>query len=90
MVGKLEKKTANLLDRFGRAIEEGDSIFDYEPNSWLVDDAAIESFFQPKCRPINYENVMKKHGSVIQAFLEEIGLNLSECPAWEDYFFNRS
>lgn len=85
-----KKQTAGGLARFGRPVGDVESVFDYEPESWLTDDASIEAFFQPGCRTLSYEAAMEEHGSVVPAFLEAIGLDPSECPPWQEYWRNRS
>lgn len=85
-----KKQTAGALAKFGRPVGDVESVLDYELSSWLADDASIEAFFQPGCQTLCYEAAMEKHGSVVPAFLEAIGLDPSECPPWQEYWRNRS
>ena len=65
-------------------------IFDLGENSWLVDHEAIRAFWGNRCSFLSYEDAMAKHGSVIPAFLAEIGLDPGACPGWDRFFMNSS
>jgi len=68
----------------------GSGVLDLGPESWLVDHDAIRAFWGNRCAFLDYEDAMAKHGSVIPAFLAEIGLDPGVCPDWGDYYLNSS
>lgn len=78
------RQTSTLFANFGHRRRSVTSIFDYGPDSWLVDDRAIEAFF-PECRPLSYEDAIDGNGSVLPVFLEALGLRPQECPPWDAY-----
>ncbi len=67
-----------------------DTIFDFSGDSWLVDDVALQNFFLPDTCVLSYEVVCSQWGSVIPAFLNELGLNLTKCPDWNSFWENRT
>lgn len=66
----------------------GQGIFDVSPKSWLVDHAAIRTFWGDQGRFLSYEEAMGPKGSVIPALLERIGLDPASAPPWDDVFLN--
>ena len=85
-----KRQTANILGIVGRPDNRVNSIFNYDPNSWLLDNEALKKFFQPNGRFLSYEDELGKHGNVIPAFLMELGIPLDNCPPWQDIWANRS
>lgn len=65
-------------------------IFDFSPQSWLVDHAAIRAFWGSRGTFIDYEQATSSHGSVIPAFLSAAGLNPELCPPWDKFYLNSS
>ncbi|MCB1497298.1 MAG: hypothetical protein KDJ86_16050 [Bauldia sp.] len=66
------------------------SIFDFSPESWLVQHEEIRSFFGPRGSYLRYEEEVARMGSVIPAFLESLGLDPCDCPEWRSLRLNRS
>jgi len=67
-----------------------ESIFDFSPNTWLLNDDAIRNFFHPNGCSLSYDDAIEEYDNVIPVFLKELGLILSACPPWEDVWYNRS
>lgn len=68
----------------------GQGIADLSETSWLVDHDAIRRFWNGRCTLLSYEEAVARHGSVIPAFLEAIGLDPARCPAWVGVHMNSS
>ncbi len=66
------------------------TIFDFSPDSWMLDDDAIKDFFHPNGHSFSYDDAIEKHGNVIPVFLKELGLTVSACPSWENIWYNRT
>ena len=65
-------QTNDLFRSFGVAAGK-DSLFDYSGQSWLLDDRSIEEFFG-RSHVLQYEAIMRNHGSVIEPFIDFLGL----------------
>ena len=85
-----KKQTAKLFQQFGAMENRKDSIFNYEMDSWLLDYKALAAFFQPNGRILSYGEELKNFGSVIPAFLRELGFSPDECPPWQDVWANKT
>lgn len=97
-VGFFREKTdwlrswAAQLERRGlvRAGQSETGIFDLSPDSWLVRHDDIRAFFGAEGTYHRYEDEIARNGSVLPAFLQAVGLDLSECPDWRGIWKNRS
>ncbi len=79
---------SKLIERPGAV--PGRGIFDFSETSWLTDHDAIRSFWGGTCHFLNYEDQRAAHGSIVPAFLREIGVDPAQCPAWDEMFLNTS
>jgi hypothetical protein len=66
----------------------GQGILDVGPSSWLADHAAIRAFWGPEAVILGYEDALSRHGSVIPAFLEALGIDPATCPPWRGIELN--
>ena len=97
-VSSWTKQTAKLRARFEREglLIGGDlkgyreNIFDLGPNSVVGIESAIRDFFGPDGLYLSYEDVMDRQGSTVPAFLNAIGLEPSDCPDHDAYWFNKT
>jgi hypothetical protein len=85
---RLQLAHAKLIERPGAVADCG--IFDFDETSWLTDHQAIRNFWRGHCTFLAYEEAREKHGSVIPAFLGELGLDPAACPGWDGFFLNAS
>jgi hypothetical protein len=66
------------------ALEPSDdptSMLYVEPDSWIVDFDALDPLY-PGLRWIGYEDAMVRHGSIIPALIEGMGLETAGLPDW--------
>ncbi|MFN2259470.1 MAG: hypothetical protein ABR601_06490 [Parasphingopyxis sp.] len=96
-LASLEKQLGGLrlwLERQGRLVDgvpDGYSAhaLDFSPASDLVDYAAIRRFFGDGIY-LDYEPIVAARGSVLPAFLEAIGIDPADMPAYGEYRDNPS
>lgn len=62
----------NLSDKYPEEKKNEQGIFNFQPNSWLVDDERIRDFFGPKAHLIDYDKELKKHQNIIPSILEKL------------------
>lgn len=67
-----------------------EGIFDFRPNSWLLDDDAIVDLFGEQTIALSYDEHVERDGSVIPMFLRSLGLSPKDCPAWDGVWCNDS
>lgn len=84
---KLERKELLIGDDLKGYRE---NIFDLGPNSVVGLESAIRDFFGPDGLYLSYEEVMKRQGSTVPAFLGAIGLEPADCPNHDAYWSNRT
>ena len=68
----------------------GHGVLDVSDTSWLVDHGAIRAFWGERAAILSYEDAMSSRGTVIPAFLNQLGLDPAICPDWAGYVANSS
>lgn len=85
---------ARMMTHMGMRPPSSPSSFNYtEEDSWLADwEGLVDAYASvfPDVRRIDYDLAVSTHGSVIPAFLSELGIDLNEAPSWRGYFLNKS
>ena len=84
------KQMKRLQIKFPEEARKGKGIFNLRPDSWLVDDAKLKTFFSPKGRFLDYDAIMESQGNLIPALLETMGIDPAICPPWDGAWANRS
>lgn len=63
-------------------------IFDFSPETWLVQDSDIKDFFGPEGIYHSYEETLKNYGSVLPVFVKALGVDTKDlpdlAPIWEN------
>ena len=82
-------QTARLLNR-ARPDNLHGTVFDYAPDSWLLDDESIIRFHGLSTKVLSYEECLECEGGSIPAFLRTLGLDPATMPDASAYWWNRT
>ena len=85
-----KSQVAYLMAQNLAEASSGTGVFDFSESTWLTDHDAMRGAWGNRCKFLSYEAALKTHGSVIPAFLIELGLDPASCHDWKCFVANSS